>query len=1346
MASEVSGSYTEQLSRRFFAGEGSSGEFEEFAELSDVESTSSSGGVIFLGEPSRRGSTASQSSLPQVGAGAGADADAGALDLSPLPSVQSDAVEVGAGSGPPSTTPSKSEVTGSIQRLLEMQDNEFMAIQSIFGDAVQEECVASAAASVVPTADAQLSRRYVVKLRACPVNSVRLPDGAIPDPPTVELHVSYGRLYPSEPPTLRLSGVDGLHKKARAELNMLVKTEVERLAGRECVFDICNAILELLQRYYDPSADLPLWSRITERQRKEEEHRLELEMRERLEQEQRQRLEQQNEQQERQRIQEKREAVRQMGEAFHRAGQLGAIPELSRGSHGGDAQTPGAAAPVRAATRFETDFKVEKILGKGGFGTVTKVIHKIDKHAYAVKRIEFVGHRQRVLQECAMLPQLSHVHVVRYYQAWLEREEARVLPRVGEVDVLYIQMEYCDGMTLREAIDRGQVHTDVALLWKFFRQILDGLAYIHSKGLIHRDLKPPNIFLSQGDDGHVKIGDFGLARQVGTRAASGSVAEDVEDVSALGPASLAVGTVYYMAPEVLAAVEEVRMQLATRRGAKHGKRPSGDRSIKAKVARAAVEAYSHQKVDMFALGVIFFEMWHPPFMTAMERARILGPLSVGIEVDCEDGGRHAVAALFPKEIRVPKEVIEVLSSLLARDPNHRMDACFMLDSDSGLLPPGAYDPQLQRILKALEVPSSTDSVVLVEKLFARAEDPSKDAPFFERMLHVIGLVDSAGAEAKDKVEELLRDVFRRHGAVCDACPLVRPARCAADASAESRVVQLVDRGNTRLELRSNLTDGFARIGAARWALTSAGEALLGGCSSPSCAATMRRYHIGSVYQNFKGVQFGHPMEITSSVVQFLWEPSCPSTAAPAATPSDELDVMWMQEAEALHMLCEFLTTCGLGGRGCVELQLVDTRLLPLLLEFVAQRSLREGRAHDSPPLHFEPSPFKEARADTSRATRISRLAAAIRDQMPAEVLPSGREWAANDVASVLLGLQGGDGRADAKDSSVPKSWVVNVRFLHDLLQHYGISAPHAMHSSRPLVADRLAAVVEHLCRLSECLEGLVDVTCDLLWRGRADTYGPGLAFRVVAAGTVRPVCEGGCVDRLLEQFMDVHGRAGGSSSGTTAIRRCRGLSMEFAVDKLVSMLAQSPGPSSSAAGSSMAPTLAGGGGNGASAWRRQSKVASGGGGGGASTAAERSPSSPTTFAFASPWWRQDVASCPLVWLLPGKLHQQDKGFVLQQQTDLLHLACRLWCLGARCELRLRPQDSEKDAYTAEPRPDLILKREAAERTYELQPFSDHAREVLDRINKESKTQSRLDYEPCVELLDKMSRRWGSRHG
>jgi len=153
---------------------------------------------------------------------------------------------------------------------------------------------------------------------------------------------------------------------------------------------------------------------------------------------------------------------------------------------------------------------------------------------------------------------------------------------------LYIQMEYCPNNTLRDVIDAGPISEEEA--WRLFIQIVEGLAYIHSQGLIHRDLKPGNIFLDSKDN--VKIGDFGLAVtgnapvqpivEGGMASAHGGSVGD-------GSFTSEVGTAMYVSPEIL-------------QGAKYS-----------------------QKVDIYSLGIMFFEMVYR-FSTGMERFHVLGAL------------------------------------------------------------------------------------------------------------------------------------------------------------------------------------------------------------------------------------------------------------------------------------------------------------------------------------------------------------------------------------------------------------------------------------------------------------------------------------------------------------------------------------------------------------------------------------------------------------------------------------------------------------------------------------------------------------------------------------------------
>ncbi|MEW8487046.1 MAG: protein kinase, partial [Candidatus Thiodiazotropha sp.] len=85
-------------------------------------------------------------------------------------------------------------------------------------------------------------------------------------------------------------------------------------------------------------------------------------------------------------------------------------------------------------------------------------------------------------------------------------EDETESPRFYE---LYIKMEFCD-YTLRDRIDEGLLVNDEIRCWNFFRQLIRGLDYIHNQHVIHRDLNPKNVFVTNNDI--VKIGDFGLSR------------------------------------------------------------------------------------------------------------------------------------------------------------------------------------------------------------------------------------------------------------------------------------------------------------------------------------------------------------------------------------------------------------------------------------------------------------------------------------------------------------------------------------------------------------------------------------------------------------------------------------------------------------------------------------------------------------------------------------------------------------------------------------------------------------------------------------------------------------------
>jgi len=137
-------------------------------------------------------------------------------------------------------------------------------------------------------------------------------------------------------------------------------------------------------------------------------------------------------------------------------------------------------------------------------------------------------------------------------------------------DYLFILMEHCDG-TLQEAMQQS---TDEQK-WRHFEECLRGLDYLHSTGIIHRDVKPNNIFIR---DGTVKIGDLGLATAATKQSPTSSPKQSSSKSSQ-------VGTFLYKAPEI-----------------DTGK-------------------YS-DKCDVYSLGIVLVELFSS-FDTAMERAEIL---------------------------------------------------------------------------------------------------------------------------------------------------------------------------------------------------------------------------------------------------------------------------------------------------------------------------------------------------------------------------------------------------------------------------------------------------------------------------------------------------------------------------------------------------------------------------------------------------------------------------------------------------------------------------------------------------------------------------------------------------
>ncbi|KAK7200760.1 eukaryotic translation initiation factor 2-alpha kinase [Novymonas esmeraldas] len=311
---------------------------------------------------------------------------------------------------------------------------------------------------------------------------------------------------------------------------------------------------------------------------------------------------------------------------------------------------------------FQLHFKVVKKVGFGAEGSVFCVEHRVTQATYAIKVIHI--HEQdevRVVQEAVLHSSFDSGNVVRFYFCWIEdiavstadrlqlcnRDEDgldtasmafsdnslmmsnsdKTYSRSGAgttadlaagdtYHMLFIQMEYFERGTLADWL-RGRTGFFRLEVLRYMRHISDGIEYLHKQDVVHRDLKPTNIFVS--NDNVLKIGDFGLAKRRGNAAGSTSdltsnVVGGQQEWSVVG------GSPLYCSPE----------------------QTRGDAVYKPS--------------DIFSLGIIAVEMLCT-FATLHERIRILTDAHHGI-LPAE------LVTEFPEEARL-------IRPMLAADPQQR---------------------------------------------------------------------------------------------------------------------------------------------------------------------------------------------------------------------------------------------------------------------------------------------------------------------------------------------------------------------------------------------------------------------------------------------------------------------------------------------------------------------------------------------------------------------------------------------------------------------------------------------------------------------------------------------------
>ena len=195
----------------------------------------------------------------------------------------------------------------------------------------------------------------------------------------------------------------------------------------------------------------------------------------------------------------------------------------------------------------------------------------------------------------------------------------------GNALVLYIQMAYCGRRTLNNYLEDPSRSVKEEEILHVCEQLCRALAHIHSKHIIHRDVKPANIFY--GEDRVLRLGDFGLSRDM--TETDGLETPEPSPVTATSsntlPTTTQIGTFIYASPE----------QFAER-------------------------AHYDTKSDIFSAGMVIYEMTYPAFKTKAERYFVLDQARQGEFPNARPGISSAFFTLITR--------------MLARDPTMRPSA------------------------------------------------------------------------------------------------------------------------------------------------------------------------------------------------------------------------------------------------------------------------------------------------------------------------------------------------------------------------------------------------------------------------------------------------------------------------------------------------------------------------------------------------------------------------------------------------------------------------------------------------------------------------------------------------
>jgi serine/threonine-protein kinase len=195
----------------------------------------------------------------------------------------------------------------------------------------------------------------------------------------------------------------------------------------------------------------------------------------------------------------------------------------------------------QTGTVIAEKYRIERLIARGGMGAVYAATHLVSGKRVAVKWMlptlgQIAGARERFIGEACATARIDHPNIVDIYDVG------------NDGGSVYLVMEYLHGETLSDRLEREQISAQEAIA--LLMPALRGVAAAHAHGVIHRDLKPDNIFLcrtAEGEPLEPKVLDFGISKITGPQARDHSLTRS----------GAVLGTPYYMSPEQVRGARDV---------------------------------------------------------------------------------------------------------------------------------------------------------------------------------------------------------------------------------------------------------------------------------------------------------------------------------------------------------------------------------------------------------------------------------------------------------------------------------------------------------------------------------------------------------------------------------------------------------------------------------------------------------------------------------------------------------------------------------------------------------------------------------------------------------------------